>query len=318
MIGNNACGSRALGYGRTADNVVALRRAHCRTADAARRSPPDWRRLVDPQPRARSAPSSAGSPGRSPATPSSTCCPSTAGRSTASSSAPRARSRWSPRRPCGWSRTRRTGCSWCSATPSMAEAADAVPALLEHDPGRLRGDGRADHRAWCRRRRELPARRRLAAGRGDRRRPRPRRWHAAPGGAARQRRRGPPGRRPTSREQPRCGGSARTAPGWRPAPPTRPGRPAGRTPRSRPSGWATTCATSTRCSPRTGCTGAPYGHFGDGCVHVRIDFDLASAAGRGRLPARSCEEAAAPGGVVRRQPVRRARRRPRPLGAARP
>ena len=24
MIGNNACGSRALGYGRTADNVVAL------------------------------------------------------------------------------------------------------------------------------------------------------------------------------------------------------------------------------------------------------------------------------------------------------
>ena len=26
MIGNNACGSRALGYGRTVDNVVALRR----------------------------------------------------------------------------------------------------------------------------------------------------------------------------------------------------------------------------------------------------------------------------------------------------
>ncbi len=27
-------------------------------------------------------------------------------------------------------------------------------------------------------------------------------------------------------------------------------------------------------------TGAPYGHFGDGCVHVRIDFDLESGSGR--------------------------------------
>ena len=30
MIGNNACGSRALGYGRTVDNVVGARRAHRR------------------------------------------------------------------------------------------------------------------------------------------------------------------------------------------------------------------------------------------------------------------------------------------------
>ena len=28
--------------------------------------------------------------------------------------------------------------------------------------------------------------------------------------------------------------------------------------------------------------GVPYGHFGDGCVHVRIDFELEDAAGRGR------------------------------------
>ena len=27
--------------------------------------------------------------------------------------------------------------------------------------------------------------------------------------------------------------------------------------------------------------GVPYGHFGDGCVHVRIDFELEAAAGRG-------------------------------------
>ncbi|MET9885039.1 FAD-binding and (Fe-S)-binding domain-containing protein [Streptomyces sp. NPDC006430] len=32
-----------------------------------------------------------------------------------------------------------------------------------------------------------------------------------------------------------------------------------------------------------GLRGTPYGHFGEGCVHVRIDFDLASAAGVGRF-----------------------------------
>nr|WP_246461837.1 FAD-binding and (Fe-S)-binding domain-containing protein [Nocardia transvalensis] len=32
-----------------------------------------------------------------------------------------------------------------------------------------------------------------------------------------------------------------------------------------------------------GLTGVPYGHFGDGCVHVRIDFDLDDARGRGRF-----------------------------------
>lgn len=31
-----------------------------------------------------------------------------------------------------------------------------------------------------------------------------------------------------------------------------------------------------------GLRGTPYGHFGEGCVHVRIDFDLASAAGVSR------------------------------------
>ncbi len=32
-----------------------------------------------------------------------------------------------------------------------------------------------------------------------------------------------------------------------------------------------------------GLRGTPYGHFGEGCVHVRIDFDLASAAGVARF-----------------------------------
>ncbi|MBP2344806.1 FAD/FMN-containing dehydrogenase/Fe-S oxidoreductase [Streptomyces cinnamonensis] len=38
-----------------------------------------------------------------------------------------------------------------------------------------------------------------------------------------------------------------------------------------------------------GLRGTPYGHFGEGCVHVRIDFDLASAAGVARYRAFSEE-----------------------------
>ena len=33
-----------------------------------------------------------------------------------------------------------------------------------------------------------------------------------------------------------------------------------------------------------GLHGLPYGHFGDGCVHVRIDFPLTSDGGAARLP----------------------------------
>jgi FAD/FMN-containing dehydrogenase/Fe-S oxidoreductase len=32
-----------------------------------------------------------------------------------------------------------------------------------------------------------------------------------------------------------------------------------------------------------GLDGVPYGHFGDGCVHVRIDFELTDGGGRGRF-----------------------------------
>ena len=52
---------------------------------------------------------------------------------------------------------------------------------------------------------------------------------------------------PTPARPPRCGGSARTAPGWpAAAPPGCPPTPAGRTPPCRRPCWATTCATSTR------------------------------------------------------------------------
>ncbi|MGR4882784.1 FAD-binding and (Fe-S)-binding domain-containing protein [Streptomyces sp. LARHCF249] len=38
-----------------------------------------------------------------------------------------------------------------------------------------------------------------------------------------------------------------------------------------------------------GLRGSPYGHFGEGCVHVRIDFDLVSAEGVARFRAFSCD-----------------------------
>ncbi len=40
-----------------------------------------------------------------------------------------------------------------------------------------------------------------------------------------------------------------------------------------------------------GLRGSPYGHFGEGCVHVRIDFDLVSAQGVARYRAFSCDMA---------------------------
>ena len=64
-----------------------------------------------------------------------------------------------------------------------------------------------------------------------------------------------------------------------------------------------------------GLDGVPYGHFGDGCVHVRIDFELERAGRPGQVP-RLPRGRRATGRVVRRHPLRRARRRPGPLRAA--
>ena len=86
MIGNNACGSRALGYGRTVDNVAGLRVAlgtgEVRSTGAAtgdRGVAATALAALGRRSTSRTcAPSSAGSPARSAATPSSTCCPRTA------------------------------------------------------------------------------------------------------------------------------------------------------------------------------------------------------------------------------------------------
>ena len=117
MIGNNACGSRALGYGRTVDNVVGARRADRRRRrlrlGAARR-----RRRLDRLRRAGRPSTSAhvrtefGRFGRqvSRLLASSTCCPRTAAtldRFLVGTEGTLGRRR--SRRPSGWSRTTRAG-----------------------------------------------------------------------------------------------------------------------------------------------------------------------------------------------------------------
>ena len=151
--------------------------------------------------------------------------------------------------------------------PSMAEAADAVPALLAAAPtpdDRVRGPRLADRRPGAR------ARRSCRAAPGwlfveVPRRPRPPRWSPRP---ARSR----TGWSRTRPRPPRCGGSARTAPAWP------------RRSLSRPaySGWEDAAVPPERLGAwlrdfdellrEHDLDGVPYGHFGDGCVHVRIDF----------------------------------------------
>ena len=142
----------------------------------------------------------------------------------------------------------------------------------------------------------------------------------ARGGGARRSPRRCRGRRrwssATRRRSGRCGGSGRTGRASSPAArtATRPGR-AGRTPPCRPSGSAPTCGSSTRCCASTAAAGAYYGHFGDGCLHIRIDFDLLTTAGRRRLPLVHGGRGG-PGRRARRLALGRARRRGGPRRAA--
>ena len=277
MIGNNACGSRALGYGRTADNVVGLRRRVRRPASRSSGgvAADALSALVDAAPRRTSAPTFGRfTPAGAAATRSSTCCPRTAAARPVPGRLGGHARRWSSRRPCGWCPTSRDRCSWCSATrrwprpPTRCRRCSPRP---RRGWSRARGSTRGSS-TWCAAAGgavpELPRGARLAVRRG-RRRDAP-----APGrpGGRRVRRARPPRGRPTPPSRPRCGGSARTAPGWPPAACDRRRTPAGRTPRSRRSGSAPGCATSTSCCSEHGLDGVPYGHFGDGCVHVRIDF----------------------------------------------
>ena len=94
-----------------------------------------------------------------------------------------------------------------------------------------------------------------------------------------------------------------------------PGR-AGRTRRSPRTGSATTCATCSGSTDEYGYEQASlYGHFGQGCVHTRIPFDLRTADGVARLPLVH-RARRRPGRLLRRLVLRRARRRAGPRRAA--
>ncbi len=166
--------------------------------------------------------------------------------------------------------------------PTMADAADATPGLLPHAPDRRRGPG-LPHR---------PAAPRRARGRPCRTCPAARRWlvveltgdtdaevTAKAGACWPTPARWTPSSSPTSRRRPRSGGSARTAPGSPPAPAT--GSPAH-------AGWEDAAVPAERLGAYLrefdallaghGLQGVPYGHFGDGCVHVRIDFPFGAGS----------------------------------------
>ena len=59
---------------------------------------------------------------------------------------------------------------------------------------------------------------------------------------------------------------------------------AGRTRRSRPSGWASTCARCASSTERYGYRSALYGHFGQGCVHCAHQLRPRHRRGHRRLP----------------------------------
>ena len=169
--------------------------------------------------------------------------------------------------------------------PDMAAAADAVGTVLPLRPVALEGIDARIVEVVRRRGRAVPRAaqgRRLAAGRAGRRDPGRGRGGRRPADRRRRRRRagrpGParPGRDGRHLAHPR--GRGRVSAGA-----ARPGRrpgPAGRTRPSRPSGSAPTCASSRPCWPPTACDGIPYGHFGDGCLHVRIDFPFDRPGGQ--------------------------------------
>ena len=102
--------------------------------------------------------------------------------------------------------------------------------------------------------------------------------------SARRRMRWPAGCFRPARRPARCGGSGRTA-SDSPAgpPPASPPGPVGRTPRSRRHQLGAYLRDFEALKAEHGVAGLSYGHFGDGCVHTRLDLPLAHAPhGSGR------------------------------------
>ena len=300
MIGNNACGSRSLQYGRTSDNVLVLdvltaagrqlrlagpdashrlaRTTAASSPDCAASSPAGW---------PRSGPSLAASTGRSPGTRSSTSCRNEGSTSAAPWSAARGRSPSSPAPPCGLSASPHTACSPFSATPTWR----ARPTPRRKSCATTRQHVRAwTHASWT--------------------------WSGA---------RGAQGPSPPCRAA-QAGSSSRSPPSTEAAAVSRarqvvsaagalagmvvsdPGHAAalwriredgaglaGRGAKGQPAypGWEDSAVPPHSLGPylrdldallaEHELTGIPYGHFGDGCLHLRLDFPLQRPDGRAAL-----------------------------------
>ena len=182
--------------------------------------------------------------------------------------------------------------------PDVFDAADDVPAILAYGPIGLEGLRRPSSFATCAKRMRLRRNRAAAAGRG---------WLLVEFGA------GPP-RRPTRRPQRLADGASaaqmpvptfdasaiRTRPpriwavresalgadGARAGQAAHVGGLGGRGGAAR-AARALPGAICARCSPSYGYSGRLYGHFGDGCVHTRIELRSRDRAAASRSSARS-------------------------------
>ena len=231
--------------------------------------------LVRPAPRARAHRVRPVRAGRSAATRSSTCCRSTAAASTGSWSARRAPSRVVRRGHRAAGRRRGRPAAGRARLPVDGRGGRRRPGAARRDRRPAWSPARGWTRGsstWCGPRGARSRSCRAGAG-----------WlfvevvgAEAPGLVAKVVAAGGRARAPagdaTRPRRPRCGGSARTAPGWPPAACTTPAY----------SGWEDAAVPPERLGAwlrdfdellkEHGLDGVPYGHFGDGCVHVRIDF----------------------------------------------
>ena len=165
--------------------------------------------------------------------------------------------------------------------PTMADAADAVPgaarAATTWSPARASTQRIADLVA----RRRARAAARAPAGCSSRSPATPGRGAGAGRGGAADGGRCRTGSSPTPAEQ---AGAVADPRGRRRARRPHADRarrtPAGRTPPSRRSSSGAYLRDFDALLDEHGLHGVPYGHFGDGCVHVRIDFPLRDAGGR--------------------------------------
>ena len=242
--------------------------------------------------RPRSASATRRSRGASPATTSTTCCRRTASTSRARSSAPRAPASPCSRRPSHLidepalplARRRRlprrrvprpTTCSRCSSTSRSGLEGRRRAAHRGHDharhPPSTSSRSSPDGHGWL-----------VIEVGGDTKdeadeKARAIMRDAREGGRRARRARSSTTTRTARSTSGRCARPASARPPSSRASPTR--TRAGRTRPCRRSASASTCASSKKLADRYGYESALYGHYGQGCVHARWNFDLATREG---------------------------------------